>query len=171
MKPSIIISAILVLGAGFDADFADRDGGKNPRPKHKLAHRGIPTTFMTRLELLTRDGFSRRNPPLPAEVAVKSLPRYDAIWAAQFLPTYNRPAWRLLRQRYLHILILWYMSSDSTRVYDNGHFDCEYIDTHHPEWFVLRDVNNPARANPRDPDNRIHWSRFAPDAPSHNRFC
>lgn len=149
--------------------------GQSPEPtsalsKLSLRKKGTSTTFMKRLEIMARDGFSRRNPTLSAVEAVRNLSRYDAIWAAVFVPSYHPQAWKLLREQHPDILALYYMSSDSTRVYDDGYFDFDYITNRHPEWFVLRDVKNPAHSDPRNPDNRIRWKRSNPKSHEYNRF-
>ena len=166
----MILVGVLVFGAGGELGRADEGNGGGPLEGMSLGKRGTSTTFIKRREIKTGDRFSRGIPPLPAEHAVDNLSRYDAIWAAGLVAANNPEAWRLLRQKHPDILTLTYISSDTTRFHDGGYFDYQYINTHHPEWFVLKDAKHPARADPRNPDNRVRWSRSDPTAPNYNRF-
>jgi len=162
---AVIVSAVLC-----NLCSAEQGAGDNPLAKLSLGTRGTSTTFMKRLEIMSRDSFSHGLPALPPQLAVHNLAKYDAIWACQFVPLYHRAAWQLLRRQHPNVLTLYYMSSDTTRVQTKGFFDYEYVNTHHPEWFVLKDVKNPQHADPRDPDNRIRWTEKDPKGLNYNRF-
>jgi hypothetical protein len=49
-------------------------------------------------------------------------------------------------------------------------FDYDYINTYHPEWFLLKDTKNPRKADPRNPDNRIRWDPRKKKPSDYNRF-
>lgn len=132
--------------------------------------RGTSTTFPKRLEIMGRDSFSRRSPPLPAETALANLIRYDAIWAGQLIANNNSAAWTQLRERHPDILALYYMSSDTTRKLDAGFFDYGYIEREHPEWFLKRDGKTSALELKREPDRRIRWVTDPEAGANYDRF-
>ncbi|MBI1827653.1 MAG: hypothetical protein HY287_10810 [Planctomycetes bacterium] len=128
-----------------------QNSATSPLEKLTLGTRGTSTTFMKRMEITSGDSF--HDPDLPAAVAAGNMQRYDAIWAANFLPMYNKPAWILLKKSNPSPLTLYYDSSDSARSDDSsGPFS--YIDQHHPDWFVVKEMG----LDPRNPANRINWS-------------
>jgi len=128
-----------------------QQGGNSPLEKMTLGTRGTSTTFMKRQEITSGDSF--HDPDLPAVVAVGNLQKYDAIWAANFVPMYNQPAWILLKKSNPGPLTLYYDSSDSARSdVSSGPFS--FIEQHHPEWFVVKEKG----LDPRNRDNRINWS-------------
>jgi len=139
-----------------------------PVPTTLPSPRGVSTTFLKRLEIVA--GNTWKAPMLSPEAAAKGIGRYDAVWCALLIPAYNQPAWNYLRQHRPDILMLHYMSGDSTRTYDDGWFSYKYVNEQHPEWFILKDTRNPLRANPRNPDNRVRWNPSDKKAPDYNRF-
>jgi len=158
-----IVLAVLLWQLGAPA----QDNKNSALEKISLGTRGTSTTFMKRREIMNGDAFSPDLPALPAPDAIKNLSRYDAIWAANFLPLYNRPAWNFLRSTRPEILTLWYASADATQTPDDfGWFDYDYIERNHPEWFIVKEKG----ADPRNPDNRVRWSIHTTIPTDHNRF-
>ncbi len=153
-----ILGSVLVLALGCNPCAALEGTEDNVLAKLTLGTRGTSTTFVKWQEIEIRDSLPHGRRPVPTETAVRNLSKYDAIWCANFVPTYNIRAWRRLRRQHPNLLTLYYMSSDTTQGPGVNPFDYEYISTHHPEWFVLRDAKDPTKADPRDPFNRVRWS-------------
>jgi hypothetical protein len=157
------VLAVLLWPSGAPA----QDNKNSALEKISLGTRGTSTTFMKRLEIMYDDAFSLDRPALPPQEAIKNLSRYDAIWAANFLPLYNRSAWNFLRRTHPSLLTLWYVTAASTRTPNDFHwFDYTYIERNHPEWFIVKEKG----ADPRDPDNRIRWSIHTTIPTDHDRF-
>jgi len=129
---------------------------------------GIGVTFL-RLSELTRT-VGGRHIPLEPEQVLKNLARYDAVWLAQDIIHYARPAWNLVRQRAPEKLVLRYNSSVSARLNSKHILDYDYINRYHPEWFLLKDAKDPRKADPRNPDNRIRWEPNNRKSRNYNRF-
>jgi len=130
--------------------------------------KGITTIFMKRREIMTGDSWN--SPPLKNDTTAKNLSRYDAIWCAQLLAHHNRPAWDFLRQTKPEILMLYYIAADSTRPGgESTYYDYDYINTHHPEWFLLHDAKNPKKADANNVENRIRWTTDKKSS-NYNRF-
>jgi hypothetical protein len=132
---------------------------------------GISTTFLKRRELRQANSWSSK--PLSVQKAVSNLLRYDAIWFAEGISRYNRPAWDYLRQHHPKVLTLFYISSDST--YDTNDrfcfcFDYGYINTYHPEWFLLNNTQDSDKADHKNSDNRIRWDNKSKKSAYYNRF-
>ena len=127
--------------------------------------KGISSIFMKRREIMAGDSWG--NPPLRKDTAAKNLSRYDAVWCAQLVVHHNQPAWEFLRQTRPEILMLYYIAADSTRP-DSG-FDYDYINTHHPQWFLLQDAKSPKKADANDVENRMRWTTNKKSS-SYNRF-
>jgi len=113
-----------------------------------------------------------RKIPLDPEVIFQNIYRYDAVWQSQGIVWYSRPGWNLIRRRTPEKLMLRSMSSLSAhpRTSFEHVFDYEYINTYHPEWFLLKDTKNPRKADPRNPDNRIRWDPRNKVPYKYNRF-
>ena len=117
----------------------------------------IGVTFLRKHEVVKK--IRMKNIPLDAEVIFHNLSLYDAVWQSQLIVWHSRPGWNLLRRRAPEKLMLRSMSSLSTlpRTSFERVFDYDYINTYHPEWFLLKDTKNLRKADPRNPDNRIRW--------------
>lgn len=131
---------------------------------------GIGVTFLRMPELVKNQG--GKNIPLDAEVVFKNLSRYDAVWLSQDITWNNRPAWNLLQKKSPGKLMLGYVCSLSSQPRTSFEyvFDYDYINTYHPEWFLVKDTKDPLKADPRNPDNRIRWAPSDKNSYSYNRF-
>lgn len=116
-------------------------------------------------------GKSWRSKPLDVNAAEKNVGRYDAFWCSQIMAQYNRPAWEFLRQNRPDKIMLYYVSATTTRKTDvRTYFDYDYIETHHPEWFLLKDASNATPQDYKDEDKRIRWNSSDPKHSYYNRF-
>lgn len=133
-----------------DVDLADyqselrqleSEAASGPLP---IGKRGTSVTFVKWQEVETRDDAGSH--PLPTEIAVRNLAKYDAIWASMFIGRWNPEVWRELRTRFPTILALHYTSAVVTaRTGPRGYFDYQYISQQHPEWILgVRMSINPA---------------------------
>jgi hypothetical protein len=134
---------------------------------------GISAIFLKRYEL-TEKTSSGRVIPLPDEQILRNLKRYDAIWSAQEIPKISVSAWTHLRQQYPEQKVYYYVSGCTAHAgtqYDKlSYLDYDYINTYHPEWFLLADTKNPAKADPRVEDNRVRWLFAKPHQAFYRRF-
>ena len=128
----------------------------------------IGVTFLRRPELVRN--IQGRTIPLDAKVISQNLARYDAVWLSQDIIEYNRSAWNLIRQTAPEKIMLRYNCSVSSRLKTRHILDYNYINTYHPEWFLLKDAKDPFGADPRNPDNRIRWDASNKNSSSYNRF-
>ncbi len=111
-----------------------------------------------------------RNVGLTAEEIFQNLSRYDAVFQAQDIINYSRPGWNFVRKYAPEKLLLRYNSSVSSRDVKGHILDYNYINTYHPEWFLLKDTKNPLKADPRNPENRIRWVPNDKTSIFYNRF-
>jgi hypothetical protein len=102
----------------------------------------------------------------------RSLSKYDAIWDGSAIKEHCRDSWDILKKEYHDTLILMYCASDSTKRAEDGWLDYNYINTVHPEWFVLKDAVTPASSDPAVSSNRIAWITGDPGDgdPEHFRY-
>lgn len=130
----------------------------------------IGVNFLRRHEIVKK--VRGKTIPLDAESIFQNLGRYDAVWCSQEIIWRNRPGWNLIRRRTPEKLMLRSMSSLSTRpeTLAKHVFDYDYINTYHPEWFLLKDTKDPLKANPKKPDNRIRWVPHNKNSSYYNRF-
>ena len=128
----------------------------------------IGVTFLRMLELVRN--VQGRTIPLDAKVISQNLARYDAVWLCQDIIEYNRSAWNLIRQTAPEKIMLRYNCSISSRLKTRHILDYNYINTYHPEWFLLKDAKDPLKADPRNPDNRIRWDPRNKNSYKYNRF-
>jgi hypothetical protein len=129
---------------------------------------GMSTTFLKIREIMKGDSWN--NAPRDANDVVRNIGRYDAVWCAQLIPTYNKKGWSLLREKRPDILMLHYICADSSRPGgESTYYDYDYINRNHPEWFLLKEPGNPLKSNPKIADNRIRWSDSSKST-SYNRF-
>jgi len=131
---------------------------------------GIGVTFLRKHEL-TKIVRGKRI-LLDAESIFQNLSRYDAIWCSQDIVWRSRSGWNLLQKSAPEKMMLRYVSSLSTRpeTLIKFVFDYDYINTYHPEWFLLKDTKNLRKADPRNPDNRIRWDPKTKNHYNYNRF-
>jgi hypothetical protein len=131
---------------------------------------GIGVTFLRKHELtkIVRG----KKILLDAESIFQNLGRYDAVWCSQDIVWRSRSGWNFLRENAPEKLMLRSMSSLSTRpeTLIKHVLDYDYINTYHPEWFLLKDTKNPRKADPRNPDNRIRWDPHKKKPSDYNRF-
>jgi len=127
------------------------------KPPLPSTGKGIGVNFLRMHEVVKN--VRGRKMPLDAEVIFQNISRYDAVWQSQLIVWHSHPGWNLIRRRTPEKLMLRSMSSLSTlpRTSFEYVFDYDYINTYHPEWFLLQDTKNPLKADPRNPDNRIRW--------------
>lgn len=135
-------------------------------------NKGISCVFLKTSELMTKPNW--RSTPLGVQKAREKIGRYDAFWCAQIMAQYNRPAWQFLRRNTPDQIMLFYVSSSSTRRTPDQdvitYFDYDYINTHHPEWFLLKDSRDVTLEDCRDEAKRIRWATSDPSATDYNRF-
>ena len=131
---------------------------------------GIGVTFLRKHEVMKK--VRGKNIPLDAEVIFQNLGRYDAVWCSQDIVWHSRSGWNLLQKTAPEKLMLRYVGSFSTRPRTSFEyvFDYAYINTYHPEWFLLKDTKNPRKADPGNPDNRIRWDARNKNPSNYNRF-
>jgi len=128
--------------------------------------RGISTIFLKDNELRTKDGRT-----VSIDTAKKNLGKYDAIWCAQLVAEYNRPAWRFLRENNREQVMLHYVGGNSSRASkETAYLNYNYINTYHPEWFLLKDAGNTQPEDYRDENKRIRWAPSNPEHRYYNRF-
>ena len=109
---------------------------------------------------------------LDAEVIFQNLSRYDAVFCSQDITWRSRSGWNLLQKNAPEKLMLRYVSSLSTLPRTSFEYvlDYDYINTYHPEWFLLKDTKNTRKSDPRNPDNRIRWDPKNKNHYNYNRF-
>ncbi len=158
---------ICFLFCAFAPLLTSRGGFAPPLP---TTGSGVGVTFLRMPELVKNQ--SGKNIPLDAEVVFKNLSRYDAVWQSQDIVWNNRPAWNLLRTKAPEKVVLRYVCALSSRPKASYKdvFDYEYINSRHPEWFLLQDTKDPGRSDPRNPDNRIRWDPGNRNSSSYDRF-
>jgi hypothetical protein len=136
------------------------------------SNKGILTTFLKKRELLAGDSW--RSKPLDIQAAERNLSKYDAIWCAQLVSQYNRPVWHFLRRNRPDQIMLYYISGNTARKTEktdlNTYLDYDYINTHHPEWFLLNDTKDTQKADVRKYENRIRWEPNNKESSYYNRF-
>jgi hypothetical protein len=130
---------------------------------------GISVTFLKKHELMAGDSWSSK-PLSPANV-INNLSKYDAIWCAQLVSQYNRPVWYFLRHNRPDQIMLYYISGNTARETElNTYLNYDYINTHHPEWFLLNDTKDMQKADVKKYENRIRWEPNDEKSPYYNRF-
>jgi hypothetical protein len=137
-----------------------------------VARNGISAIFLKQQELAKE---VRGNlVPRDSEEILHNLAKYDAIWYAQEIPRKSIRSWQELRKRSPEKLMLFYRSGLSARL---GHsseksvdINYDYINSRHPEWFLLDDVQDPSKSNPRLLENRIRWYGSKKGEPDYERF-
>jgi hypothetical protein len=139
-------------------------------PPCTITGNGIGVNFLRTHEVAKQ--VRGKNIPLNAEVIFQNISRYDAVWQSQGIVWRSRPGWNLIRRRAPEKLMLRSMSSLSTRPRTSYEYvlDYDYVNTYHPEWFLLKDTKNPRKADPRNPDNRIRWDIRNKKSSNYNRF-
>ncbi|MBN1787180.1 MAG: hypothetical protein JW806_02160 [Sedimentisphaerales bacterium] len=131
--------------------------------------KGIANIFPQKLELMTKDSWS--SAPLSTNSAFDKLSRYDAVWCAQLIARHNPKAWAFIRRNEPDILMLHYISGCSVQI--DGGFVCldyNYINKHHPEWFLLADNKNADRGDYKYNNKRIRWNSEDKKHSYYNRF-
>ncbi len=135
---------------------------------NSLKTNGLSSIFPKMSELMT--GKSWKSLPLASQEVSKNFNQKGAIWCAQLISAYNKPAWQFLRKNKPDILMFYYIAADSTRPGgESTYYDFDYINRNHPEWFLLSDAKNPRRSDANNPENRIRWSNDSKST-SYNRF-
>jgi hypothetical protein len=129
---------------------------------------GVSVTFMKKRELMQDDSWESR--PLSVKDAVGNVSKYSAVWCSQLLPWYNPKAWGDIRNNRRGILMLRTFAGNNTYIGENNSVVYDYISEYHPEWFLLRDVKDPKKADPGEPMNRIRWAADDEENPYYNRF-
>lgn len=115
---------------------------------------GISIIFLKVRKL--RAGDHWKNPPLSAKKAADNCSRYDAVWCAQLIAIHNRRGWDLLRSNNPNQVLLRYTSGDSAKLGNlTEYLDYDYINSNHPEWFLLEDGSSKLESDFRNPDKRI----------------
>lgn len=130
--------------------------------------KGIGVTFLRVSEVL--HDVRGKKEPLPPKAVYQNLSRYDAIWYSQAITERSRPAWDYLRKHAPEKLTLLYKCSLTSRTTSEATIGYDYINTNHPEWFLLKDTKNPRKADPRNPDNRIRDNPDDKNSLHYNRF-
>ncbi|MHC4083911.1 MAG: putative glycoside hydrolase [Planctomycetota bacterium] len=128
----------------------------------------IGITFLRKPELARK--IRGRNVGLTAEEIFQNLSRYDAVFQGQDIINYSRPGWNFVRKYAPEKLLLRYNSSVTSRDVKGHILDYNYINTYHPEWFLVKDAKNPLKADPRNPVNRIRWATNDKTSHYYNRF-
>ena len=133
------------------------------------SHRGMCCVFIRNREILT--GESWRGKPLDVLTASKNIGKYDAILCAQMVSKYNRPVWQYARKTRPDQVMLYYISACTVRPNNPlTQLNYDYINTHHPEWFLLNGTKDRGKADPRNYENRIRWHPNNKKSPHYNRF-
>lgn len=130
---------------------------------------GLSVVFLEAGQMLTGEKWSSR--ALDKTVVFDNLSKYDALWGADLLVECNRPAWRYLRQKKRPPIMLHYICGSTAKASRRtSYFDYDYINTFHPEWFLLKDSRNARPQDYRDEDKRIRWKPSDPKHIHYNRF-
>jgi hypothetical protein len=160
LKKWILVSAVL----------AQTNFSCVAEPPSPITNTSIGVTFLRTHEFAKN--MRGRKIPLGAKEIFQNLRRYDAVWSSQDIVWYSRSGWNLIRKNAPEKLMLRYVGSLSTspRTSFEHVFDYDYINTYHPEWFLVKDTKNPLKSNPKNPDNRIRWSPQAKNSYNYNRF-
>jgi len=119
-----------------------------------MAPKGIGSIFLFPNEL----NYNGRR--LPLATAMENLLKYQAFWAAGRIAELHPEAWRTLRSEHPDRLALHYITpvmvrSDTTMA---GYLNYDYVNQHHPEWFLLKDAQNASSADYRNPSKRMRRS-------------
>lgn len=141
----------------------------NSRESKTATAKGISCVFFQKRELLSGSSWSSK--PLDVLTAEKNVGRYDAFWCAQIMAQYNYPVWQFLRQNRPDQIMLYYISATTTRKTNvRTYLDYDYIETHHPEWFLLKDARNATPRDYKDENKRMRWNPSDPTHSYYNRF-
>ncbi len=163
-KSLFVVAAITVLAGCWKASASK----ESKRPSGK----GISCVFLKTSELMTKPNW--RSTPLGVQKAREKIGRYDAFWCAQLIPHYNRPVWQFLRRNRPDQIMLFYLSSSSTKgTAKTGvqiHLDYDFINNNHREWFLLKDARNVTPQDYKDEDKRIRWASSDRSASDYTRF-
>lgn len=134
-----------------------------------VGNKGISVAFLKKRELMAGDSWS--NKPLSVADVINNLSKYDAIWCAQLITKYNPFSWHYLRKNNPKQLMLYYISGNTAQV--NGKLTCldyDYINTYHPEWFLLADMRDVKPEDYKNPNKRIRWNPKDKNHSYYNRF-
>ena len=125
--------------------------------------------FLREKELMTRENWHSK--PLDVRTAEKNVGRYDAFWCSQIMAQYNRPVWEFLRRNRPDQIMLYYITGTGIRKTDvRTYFDYDYIESYHPEWFLLKDARNATLEDYKDKDKRIRWAPSDPTSSYYHQF-
>jgi len=161
-KKSLFVFSIVAVLVGCRRARASKESD-SPSAK------GISCIFFQSKELMTRENW--RSEPLDIRAAEKNVGRYDAFWCAQIMAQYNPQVWEFLRRNRPDQIMLYYISSTTTRKTDvRTYFDYDYIENYHPEWFLLKDARNAKPQDYKDKDKRIRWAPSDPKSSYYDRF-
>ena len=130
---------------------------------------GISGIFLKPHEIMRGNKWSR--PPLDVKSVERNVGRYDAIWTSELIAQCNRPAWEYLRRYRRDVKMFYNISGDtSRRTTESSYFDYDYINTYHPEWFLLADTREASPKDFLDPNKRIRVNYTDPTSSYYNRF-
>ena len=157
-KLKFILPVFLCIGCDLDAkDF----------PTSEVT-RGISGIFLKQHELMTRNSWS--SAPLDVKTVEKNIGRYDAIWSAQLVAQFNRPAWVYMRQKRPDQMMLHTVTGDTCRrTKESSYLDFEYILKYHPDWFLLNDTRNSKYEDYLVDDKRVRV-HMSPEGTYYNSF-
>lgn len=130
---------------------------------------GIGAVFLKPSQLMSKNSWSSTR--LPKDQALENLLKYDAFWCAQAIAKNQPDVWKVLRSQYPEKIALFYVTPYTVR--PNGteaYLDYNYIEQHHPEWFLLSDARYDSIDDYKDADKRIRWIS-SPQSIYYNRFC
>lgn len=160
---------------------AEDDGGSSepgeapvvePPPLPDSVPQGIGVTSIKRVHLMDRDNYYPPAEKLATQQAVANIALYRAVWAGQLVAYHHPQAWQVLRADHQETLMFHTVSGATTRSVDENpnYFDYDYIHNNHPEWFLLRDVEDPGASDPTKPENRIRWEHEDSTDPNYYRY-